>query len=208
MSDPNIKLIQQGLRGLDHYRGAIDGAVGPLTRAAATAWLAAGGARAAATADMPAIGMMIHQGGARYPVRDIVVHCAATRPEWMVGFPLAAQVHEIRLWHRGKGWRDIGYHWVVGRKGDILRGRDETEIGAGVEGHNQGVIHICLVGGHGSAATDRFDRHFTRAQDVALRDLIAGIGVRTRIARISGHNEWAAKACPGFNVPNWLREAA
>lgn len=51
-------------------------------------------------------------------------------------------------------------------------------------------------------------RNFTQRQDVALRQLIQGISMRSRINRISGHNEYAAKACPGFQVGAWLKEAA
>jgi hypothetical protein len=32
-------------------------------------------------------------------------------------------------------------------------GRAETEIGAGLEGHNRGVVHICPIGGLGSSAS-------------------------------------------------------
>ena len=53
---------------------------------------------------------MIHQGTARYPVTEIIAHCAETRAEWMVGHALAEKVAEIRRWHvEQRGWRDIGY---------------------------------------------------------------------------------------------------
>lgn len=205
---PEIQLIQQGLRGLAHDPGPVDGVFGPSTRAAAERWLAAGGKSAAPATSPPTTGLVIYQGSAGYPVTEIVVHCSATKPEWL-GSVTGAQVREIRRWHvEGNGWKDIGYHWVIGRDGANVAGRPQTQIGAGVVGHNQGVIHICLIGGFGSAATDRFDEHFTRAQDASLSQQIAGICARTRITRISGHNEWAAKACPGFHVPTWLKEAA
>lgn len=114
----------------------------------------------------------------------------------------------IRQWHvEDNHWRDIGYHWLIGRAGEILAGRPETEIGAGVEGHNRGVIHICLIGGFGSTEHDAFAANFTPAQAARLRAQIQAISMRTQITRISGHNEWAAKACPGFNVPAWLKGA-
>ena len=208
MTKASISLIQTGLRDLGYPPGVIDGLFGARTRAAALAWLDEAGAPADA-ALMPETTALIYQGSKRYPVNEIVVHCSATRPDWMAGSGLAAQVAEIRRWHmQDNGWKDIGYHWIIGRDGKILPGRAETTIGAGVVGHNNGVIHVTLIGGAGSAETDRFADHFTPSQDVTLRQQLQAIGMRTQIRRISGHNEWAAKACPGFTVTSWLKEAA
>lgn len=147
----------------------------------------------------------IRQGAAGYLVEEVVVHCSATGASWYAGKRSSEKVAEIRRWHvQDRGWRDIGYHWVIDRDGTVLPGRAETVIGAGVEGHNRGVIHVCLIGGGGSAAADAFERHFTPHQAAALRKVLASIRLRTPIKRISGHNEFAAKACPGFNVPMWL----
>ena len=149
---------------------------------------------------------MIHQGRARHPVREIIVHCSATRPDWMAAAPTSAKLAEIRRWHvQGNGWRDIGYHWLIDRDGTVAAGRAMTEIGAHVAGRNAGTIGICLIGGHGSSAEDRFARHFTPDQDRALRAVIARIKSQTAITAISGHNEHATKACPGFYVPVWLK---
>ncbi|EMQ2877340.1 N-acetylmuramoyl-L-alanine amidase, partial [Vibrio navarrensis] len=71
----------------------------------------------------------------------ITIHCSATSPEQNIG------VSEIRAWHRAKGWRDIGYHWVITRQGELQAGRPMTQQGAHVRGHNQGNIGICLIGG-------------------------------------------------------------
>jgi len=144
---------------------------------------------------------MIYQGAARYPVTEIILHCADTRPDWMAGRPITEKVAEIRRWHvQQRGWRDIGYHWVIDRGGAVAPGRRETEIGAHVEGHNRGTIGICLLGGYGAAADDPFEKHFTPAQSAAVRRLIAEIKGRTAIRKVSGHNDYADKACPGFKV--------
>jgi len=209
----SLKLIQQGLRGLRYDIGAADDRWGPKTRAATEAFLANHGQPAdvqpAFVPPSPGAPRM-YQGSARYLIDEIVLHCSDTRPDWMAEATFAARFAEIRRWHmQDRGWKDIGYHWVVDRDGAILPGRAETVIGAGVEGHNRGVIHVCMLGGHGSAETDRFADHFTPAQGQTVRGLvIPGIKARTTILRISGHNEWAAKACPGFNVPAWLKEKA
>lgn len=208
MSKAAISLIQTGLRDLGYQPGPIDGLYGAKTRTAAESWINAGGAGVSVMLP-PSLSGMIFQGKARYPVSEVVVHCSATRPDWMHNASFSDQVAEIRRWHmQDRGWRDIGYHWLISRAGDLLPGRAETEIGAGVVDHNRGVIHVCLIGGAGSAETDRFKDSFTPAQDITLRGQLQAIGMRTQIRRISGHNEWAAKACPGFNVPAWLKEAA
>jgi N-acetylmuramoyl-L-alanine amidase len=138
-------------------------------------------------------------------VDTIWVHCAATRPEWLAGRPLAEKVAEITRWHvQERKWRTIGYHYVIDRDGSIAQGRAETEAGAHVAGHNTGSIGICLIGGFGSNENDAFERHFTPEQDRALRGLIEEISSRAAIKRVRGHNEAAAKACPGFQVSRWL----
>lgn len=144
---------------------------------------------------------MIYQGKARYPVTEIILHCADTRPDWMAGWPLAEKVAEIRRWHvQERGWRDIGYHWVIDRDGAVAPGRSETEIGAHVEGHNRGTIGICLLGGYGARADDSFEKNFTAAQKASVLRLTSEIKGRTPIRMVSGHNDYSAKACPGFKV--------
>jgi hypothetical protein len=207
----SLRLIQQGLMGLRYDVGPADDKWGPRTERAMQDCVAGRGQPfrpqqpvASAAPGSP----RIFQGSARYLVDEIVVHCSATLPAWMAGQLLAAKVAEIRRWHvEDRGWRDVGYHYIIDRDGARATGRAETVIGAGVEGHNRGVLHVCLIGGHGSSSTDPFLRNFTAAQDADLRSLIADIRRRTTIARVSGHNEHAAKACPGFNVPAWLNAA-
>jgi N-acetyl-anhydromuramyl-L-alanine amidase AmpD len=113
-------------------------------------------------------------------------------------------MREIRLWHtRDNRWSDIGYHFVIDRDGAVVSGRPVEKAGAHVVGRNAASIGVCLIGGHGSAATDAFPRHFTQEQDRALRALIVSLRSKHGALAVSGHNQWAAKACPGFNVPAW-----
>lgn len=150
----------------------------------------------------------ILQGKNRVLVEEIIIHTSATRPLWMSGSTLAAKVAEIRSWHRANGWNDIGYHWIIDRDGAYMVGRAETTVGAHTIGKNTGTIGVCLLGGHGSAETDQFFDNYTFEQQEALLLLIEAIRSRTPIKKVSGHNEYAAKACPGFSVPRWLAQAA
>lgn len=139
-------------------------------------------------------------------VDEIIVHCSATQPNWMHNSPLKAKVEEIRRWHKAKNWSDIGYHYLIDRDGTIMAGRPIERTGAHVKGHNTGTIGVCLLGGHGSSADDEFSDNFTIAQEKALRTFLAELKRRhLTVTKISGHNQYAAKACPGFNVPIWLR---
>jgi N-acetyl-anhydromuramyl-L-alanine amidase AmpD len=123
----------------------------------------------------------------------------------MHGQPLKAKVDEIRRWHRARGWSDIGYHYVIDRDGKISVGRPVEKTGAHVKGHNRGTIGVCLLGGHGSSADDEFSDNFTISQDKALWSFLADLKQKHSITKVSGHNQYAPKACPGFNVPIWIR---
>lgn len=130
----------------------------------------------------------------------IFIHCSATHPGWWADRSLGEKIREIRSWHKGRGWSDIGYHWVIDRDGAVDAGRPETRQGAHAKGHNRDTIAICLIGGHGASADDSFADHFTPAQEIALKKLIGEIEERYGDLRIRGHNEVAAKGCPGFRV--------
>ena len=136
----------------------------------------------------------------------IIVHCSATKPGWWAKKGVQAKVNEIRRWHvRGNGWSDIGYHYVIDRSGKWANGRPLEKVGAHTKGHNTGSIGICLIGGHGSSETDRFEDHFTPQQEETLRWMLDDLQEKYGKMSIHGHNEYAAKACPGFQVSRWLK---
>lgn len=140
-------------------------------------------------------------------IDEIIVHCSATHPGWRRGETGEQRLEEIRRWHTEEcGWSDIGYHWVIDRDGTERIGRRVGIPGAHCSQRNAHSIGICLVGGAGSEADDTFLDHYTPAQDAALRRLIASLQRQYRsITKITGHNQHAAKACPGFSVPRWLK---
>jgi len=133
-------------------------------------------------------------------INEIILHCAATRPDQDIG---AAEIDE---WHRSNGWSGIGYHWVIRRDGTREPGRPEPHVGAHVYGHNANSIGVCLVGGFGSCADDAPVDHYTPAQLTALRVLMGELLASYPGARVTGHNDYAAKACPGFRVALHLAE--
>jgi len=116
----------------------------------------------------------------------------------------------IHKWHVDeRGWLDIGYHFIIKRDGTIQTGRDldkdgdiYEEVGAHVAGWNKHSIGICMVGGRGD--DDKPVNNFTDTQFRSLLNLIRIIRADYKTATIHGHNEFAAKACPSFDVQAWL----
>lgn len=140
-------------------------------------------------------------------VNEIVIHCTDTQPNWWSSKSTKEKVAEVRRWHTSapRNWSDIGYHYLIDRDGTIIEGRPLDRVGAHVKGHNTGTIGISLFGGHGSSAGDSFEDHFTEEQDRALRGLIGQLRQQfPEITKVTGHNQYAAKACPGFPVPAWI----
>lgn len=102
------------------------------------------------------------------------------------------------------GWKDIGYHYVIKRSGEIERGRKDETAGAHCEGHNTGTLGICLVGG--ISETGRPENNFTPAQFMAVQELIYSLKEKyPTIVKLSGHSDYANKACPCFNVHEKLK---
>lgn len=75
----------------------------------------------------------------------IILHTAAHGKRHVVYDTTAAQIDD---WHKARGWKGIGYHFVVRRTGEIELGRPTDEKGAHVRGMNGKSLGICFSG-HG-----------------------------------------------------------
>ena len=126
-------------------------------------------------------------------IKEIILHCSATAEG------RDYTVADIDRWHKARGWRGIGYHYVIYRDGSVHPGRPVEQIGAHCTGRNANSIGICYIGG---LAADNKTPKDTRtpAQIQALRDLVGELKKKYPGARVHGHNEFAAKSCPCFNV--------
>jgi len=144
----------------------------------------------------------------------IVIHCSATREGQDV------KASDIDKWHKERGFKMIGYNYVIDLDGTIEMGRPLSMDGAhcstaGVSGksYNKHSIGICYVGGLDCFGNPKDTR--TRAQKITMNwlvhDLLADF---PNIVEVIGHrdaspdvnhdgkvtqNEWI-KLCPSFDV--------
>ena len=128
-------------------------------------------------------------------IDEIIIHCTASKE----GQGLHAA--DIDRMHRANGWNGIGYHYVITLDGKVEKGRADDVTGAHTVGHNTRSIGVVYVGGldrNGKAKDTR-----TFEQEQALYSLCCELVARHPGARLSGHNQWANKACPCFDVPEW-----
>ena len=139
-------------------------------------------------------------------IDGIIVHCTATRPDWWDKKTVNEQVKEVDRWHRDRGFNSVGYHYLVGRGGEVVQGRPVEAVGAHARGSNKSTIGIALFGGFGSDADDLATDHFTPLQLAAAYELIRKLQQQYNIKNenVIGHNKISAKSCPGFRVQKWL----
>lgn len=125
-------------------------------------------------------------------ITEIILHCSAT----IEGKDYT--VADIDRWHKARGWKGIGYHFVIYRDGSVHRGRPLEQIGAHCLNHNAHSIGICYIGGLDANKKAKDTR--TPEQRTALRALVAELQLRFPGTTVHGHSEFANKACPCFDV--------
>jgi len=144
------------------------------------------------------------------PIKYLVVHTSATKPSQVV------DEKTIDTWHKQRGFKGIGYHYVILRDGEIRKGRPDTTVGAHVAGKNTGSLGICLIGGL-NQETGKPEDNYTEPQYFSLRILLTILALQHPKAEVLGHrdlspdlngdgkitsNEWV-KECPCFTVKEW-----
>jgi N-acetylmuramoyl-L-alanine amidase len=131
-------------------------------------------------------------------INRIILHCSATREG------RDYSVDTIRGWHMRKGWRDIGYHYIVQRNGNIETGRPVEQQGAHSSKQNRGSIGICYIGGveekRGKNGKWIAKDTRTEEQKSSLHYFLCDLMEKYPDATLHGHNEFARKACPSFDV--------
>ena len=113
---------------------------------------------------------------------------------------LAAVAHARRAlsFHKHiRGWKDVGYHYIIDWEGRILEGRPIELLGAHVEKHNTGSIGVVLMG-------DLSRQRPTAKQVASLKALLAYLMDEYHIppSQISGHYQMKYTICPGTYLNN------
>ena len=127
-------------------------------------------------------------------IKHIIVHCSATREG---DDSINAEV--IERWHKARGWRGIGYHFVVLLDGTIETGRRINNCGAHTKGLNCNSYGVCYIGGVEKDGKTPKDTR-TKKQKESLEYLLYFLKLISPDASIKGHRDFADKACPSFDA--------
>lgn len=139
-------------------------------------------------------------------VNKIILHCTATPEGRDVTVEQLRSMHTAPVSKGGRGWSDIGYHYVVYRDGSVHAGRDVNIVGAHCQGQNTCSIGVVYVGGCDREMKAKDTR--TEEQKQGMRRLVKRLlmlyGLGT--GNVKGHYEYANKACPCFDMDEERRE--
>ena len=133
--------------------------------------------------------------------KEIILHCAAT-PEGK-----AFTVNDIDKMHKQRGFKKIGYHYVIELDGSVKKGRTENETGAHTVGHNTKSIGICYIGGLAKDGKTPKDTR-TNEQKETMYKLVDELLKKYNLSLndVHGHYEFANKACPSFKMETFRKE--
>lgn len=141
-------------------------------------------------------------------LENIIIHCSDSS---------FGDANEIRRWHLEKGWRDIGYHFVIlngfilkdfhlkSLDGSIECGRPlngdniitGNEVGAHTLGYNANSIGICLIGIR-IFSNNQMQSLYNLLHDLCRTFKIPVINVLGHCETDSGKEQY--KTCPNFDM--------
>jgi len=112
-------------------------------------------------------------------IDKIILHCTDSDVDH--------DINEIARWHRMRGFKDVGYHFLIRRHG-IQFGRPIDQIGAHCKGQNSNSLGICLTG------KNEFDQAQFEMTARLISSFFPGLAIYP-------HNYFNKnKRCPGFDI--------
>lgn len=120
----------------------------------------------------------------------LVIHHSAS--------PRSQTFEAIRTYHLSRGWRDIGYHWVIEGTGRLRVGRPIPELGAHARGLNATSLGVCVVGNNLDVAET-----WSVEQIHTLRRLVDAVRLLVPTIHVMGHGRAPQQHtdCPGIAEP-------
>tara|TARA_R100000781_G_scaffold46855_1_gene31530 strand:+ start:107 stop:520 length:414 start_codon:yes stop_codon:yes gene_type:complete len=125
-------------------------------------------------------------------INRIILHCTATKEG------VDVSLETIKNWHLERGFKDVGYHYVILLNGEIVLGRNVFTQGAHTRGENEDSIGIAYVGGLDENGKPKDTMSIF--QENAFFHLVESLSVTFGKLELHGHNEYSNKACPSFDV--------
>ena len=119
----------------------------------------------------------------------VIHHSASGRDTTTLG--------EISHWHIDRGWKDIGYHYVIEGSGIVRIGRRLPETGAHAP-PNADRIGVCVTGDN--TVTGEL---WNAEQIAALHTLVNALRVVVPWIEVTGHRDVMAPGyteCPGLDI--------
>jgi len=115
---------------------------------------------------------------------------------------VARELDNIRAGHVGRGWADIGYHYVIDQQGKIWEARGIQYQGAHVENNNEHNLGIMLLG--------NFDQQSLSPQSTAALESFVRAQMsryNVPVSRVYTHRELRPTACPGRSLQSFMVRA-
>lgn len=153
------------------------------------------------------VDLCLRQGKAQYPVNEVILHCAAISTAQFDGMRPFQVFSIINRWHVERGFSGFGYHGLFMPDGQFYAGRPFGMIGAHCIERNRGSLGFLMIESRKITKIGQFSDWFKKEQADSLwpllRDLLA-----KGVTRVTGHNDYANKLCPGFHVEDFFDDYA
>ncbi|MBI4677106.1 MAG: N-acetylmuramoyl-L-alanine amidase [Elusimicrobia bacterium] len=121
-------------------------------------------------------------------------HTAGAQPEALED--ARSEMRLIQRYHQaGRGWNDIGYHFVIDGAGRIHQGRPENALGAHALNHNTGNVGISFMGNYHPPIADQPAAGQIKTAVALVRWLDEAYGIAPEA--LFGHRDIGSTECPG-----------
>ncbi|MBC7772798.1 MAG: N-acetylmuramoyl-L-alanine amidase [Pyrinomonadaceae bacterium] len=136
-------------------------------------------------------------------IRRITIHHSAINSRDLRTLAsVARELDGIRAGHVGRGWADIGYHYIIDPSGKVWQGRSTQYQGAHVEKNNEHNLGIMLLG--------NFNQQSPSPQAIATLNGFVSAQMRQYripVSRVYTHKELKSTECPGASLQRYMMQA-